>query len=307
MAKYVKTTLFFLILAFLFFFLVGCDRDERLARVGKIEIKASEVDAIVSRLKAEHPTFFEREGFEDEVRKKVFEGLITGALIESNLDYLGLKVKREEVDAEVQKYKRFYGKKFPQVLKEFGFTEKSFRYIVFRSVLFRKALKLVERNIKPVTEKEMKDYYRSHQKDFVIKPLYRVFLAEISSEKDVKRIEEKVKNKVDAYRIALEFDLQPYQGFFDFDTGWKRKSDLPAPLMKRIVKLKPGQTALPFKVGDKWFLVKLISKKEKGVRSFSEVKNYINNLLFQHHKEEAWRDLIKKLKMRTRVEIYRQM
>lgn len=307
MVKNLKTILFFLILSSLFFLLAGCQKDERLAKVGKIEIKASEVEAIVNRLKAEHAAFFERKGFEEEVRKKVFEGLIVGALIENNLDYLGLEVKKEEVDAEVRKYKSFYGKRFAKALKDFGFTERSFRYAVFRNILFRKALKMVEKEIKPVSEKEMKDYYQKNKKDFAVKPVYRIFLAGIASKKDAQKIEKKVTKKVDAYQIALEFNLQPFQGFPDFDTGWKKESELPGAVVKEIVKLKPGQTALPFKVDNKWCLVKLISKKEKGIKTFSEVKTYINNLLYQRHKEQAWEELVKKLKKRTKVQIYQEI
>lgn len=307
MVKNLKATLFFLILACLLSLLVGCYKDERLAKVGKIEIKTSEVEAVVNRLKAEHAGFFERKGFEEEVRKKVFEGLIVGALIENNLDYLGLEIKREEVDAEVEKYKKFYGKKFTETLKKSGFTEKSFRYAAFRSILFRKALQMVEKEIKPVSDKEIKDYYHEHQKDFMVKPQYRIFLAEITSKKDAQKIEKKVKKKVDAYQIALEFNLQPFPGFLDFDTGWKKQTELPGAIVRKIVKLEPGQTAVPFKVNDKWCLVKLIDKKDKGWKPFSETKTYINNLLYQRHKEQAWKELVKKLKKRTKIQIYQKI
>lgn len=307
MVKKIRAILLFLTLSILLTLFLGCRQDQRLATVGRIEIRASEVDSIVNRLKAEHPGFFEQKDFEREVRKKVLKGLITGALIENNLEFLGLEVKKEEIDAEAEKYKRFYGRKFTKVLEDFGFTEKSFRYAIFRSILFRKALKMVEKEVKPVTEEEMKEYYQKHRQDFEIKPLYRAFLAEIGSGKEAQRIGKKVKKKMDAYQIALEFNLQPFEGFSEFDTGFKTESDFPLPIARRLARLKPGQTAMPFRVNNKWCLVKLISKKEKGVKSFSEVKNYINNLLYQRHKEQAWVRLIKRLEKRTPVQIYQKI
>lgn len=307
MVKKFEATLLLLTFLSALVFLAGCQRSDLLAKVGKVEIKASEVEAIVNRLKSENPGFFEREGFEREVKKKVFEGLIIGALIENNQDYLGLKVTSEEIEAEVKKYKKFYGKKFPEALKNFGFTEKGFRYAVFRSLLFRKAVKLVEKDIKPVTEEEIRAYYEEHKKNFIANPKYRLLLAKVPSSRQAEKIRKKIKEKADFNQLAFQFNLTPLDGYGDFDTGWRGKSELPLEVYKKVEKLKPGQMAGPFKVEKEWVLAKLIDKKEKRLRPFSEVKNYINNLLYQRHKGEAWERLVKKLTKRTKVEIYQKI
>ncbi len=308
MVKKSNVARLFLILVIPGLFLAGCQRSDLLAKVGKIEIKTSEVETIVNRLKAEHPGFFERRGFEEEVRKKVIKGLITGALIENNLDYLGLKVTDQEIKAEINKYKKFYGKKFSRALKNFGFTEEGFRYSVFRSLLFRKAIKLVEKDIKPVTSEEVEAYYQKHKDDFVVEPRYRLLLAQISSSQKAKKVEKELKKKkADFPQLVSQFNLCPLKNQDDFDTGWKEKSELPLAVYKKVEKLKVGQVLTPFKIGEDWCLVKLIDKEEKRLRPFAEVKDYINNLLYQRHKEEAWGRLIKKLEKRTPVKSYQKI
>ena len=105
-----------------------------------------------------------------EARKEALDYLVNQELIVQEGKKAGLVPKDAEVDAELAKIKQRFPTEdaFAQVLKQQGLTEKTLRGLIERGMIAKKVLDIkIKPMAKPVTDKDVADYYQENKKEFV--------------------------------------------------------------------------------------------------------------------------------------------
>ncbi len=179
-----------------------------------------------------------------EARKEALDYLVNQELIVQEGKKAGLVPKDAEVDAEVAKIKQRFPTEdaFTQVLKQQGLTEKVLSGLIERGMIAKKVLDTkIKPTAKPVTDKDIADYYEGHKEEFVEpeKASARHILFKLSPDSsDEEKTEAKEK---------LQGILKEARGGADFAELAKQHSECPsAPQGGDLGYFGRGQMVKPF-------------------------------------------------------------
>jgi len=157
---------------------------------------------------------------------------------------------------------------------------------------------------------EVVNYYRQNQDEFMVPTTFELKAIYLS---DTGRIEEELRGK----REEILGKLEAGEGFEDLakkysegpyrETGGElgsiEKGTLEKTLEEGVDNLEIGEVSPWVHTSNGWYLLKLIDKKEEHVKSFDEVREEIENKIFQKKREEKTIKYIEELKEKSYIEI----
>jgi len=294
-----------LLLASFFMLLVfGCGEPKVAAVVNGKEIYTKDVNEIFEGVKKDHSLFFRgKEGkeFSTRAKREILEGFIENILIEENADKIGVKVGKKDIDEEIKKYERMFGKEnFDKQLKKMGWSEKRLREEVRKSLLVRKVEEKVKSRVK-VSAKEIEDFYEKNKDRFRELPQVEIALIILDNKEVALEVKKKVQKGEDFLKLA---------GTYSVDKGsrgrflWKKEGEIPEPVFKEAFSLKKGEVSKIVEADGKFYLLKLKKKKKESYRPFREVRKSIEEELLYKKRLETWERWLEKLKKEAEIEIY---
>lgn len=163
-----------------------------------------------------------------------------------------------------------------------------------------------------VTPEEILQYYRSHIDEFRLPEQVRVAIITIQraddptgaseADKRAAALEEKLAQGADFSELAKEFSDDAWSDSGG-DRGWLQPDDLRPALADAVRQLKPGETSNMIKTTDSYYLIKLLGRREAGIKPLDQAYDQIRNQLRKQKMNRAYENLIKRLRNRYYVEV----
>ena len=263
------------------------------------------------------PSVMEK-GEQEEFQKQILFQMIDQKLMDIQTKRLGVQIPSEEVDKAVARLKEDQGLTSPEdfsraLLKE-GLSEVEFKNKIKEQIL---RFKLISREIGSkiiIPENRIKEYFENNKTKFQNKEgvhLANIFLPiaektppeeRLKEKKKIEEIWERLKKGEDFAGLARQFSKDPSaaqggdMGIFAFE-------EIDPSLREVISSLKPGEFSPVIQSPNGWQIVKLISIKGAKETSFDEVKNRIQEQLFQEEVDKRFSQWLQKLKDRSYIQV----
>lgn len=144
-----------------------------------------------------------------------------------------------------------------------------------------------------VTEEEIRNYYKKNYEKF------RLDLIELKSEKEAEEVSRLLHEGGNFEELARKYSLQSSQK----DSGeivLTRRAVLPE-FEKVISALHPEEVSDVVKVGDRWYIVKLLGREEATEKEFQHVKGSIERSVRKQKEQERGDEYLKFLRERAAI------
>ena len=252
-----------------------------------------------------------------EIKRKVLDRLIDNKLIEQETKKMGIVVSEKETNnalENIQKENSISRKELVEKLESKGLSLEKYKEQVRHGM---EKMMLINREIKSrviVNENELKKYYTENMESFKIVTEVRIqhiFLpippnADEAKIKDVyekaRELLVKLDNKEDFGKLAKMYSQEPstdLQG----DMGWFKRGEVTPFLEKIVFSLKVGEISGIIRSGLGLHILKLMDRKEGGVRPFEEVKDEIRDTIYTKKVEKEFKEWFEGLRKRSFVKV----
>lgn len=253
-----------------------------------------------------------------EIQKQLLFQMIDHKLVDMQVKKLGLQVMAEEIDKALNRIKQEQGwnspEEFNAALAKQGLTEKEFKEKIKDQIL---RFKLITREIgsKVIISKErIQEYYQKNKDQF--QRTEGVHLAHIllrtgedtspeelaAQKKKAQEIWERLKKGEDFAELARTFsqDASAAQGG---DLGVFKLTEIDASLREAIAPLKPGEISPVIQSPQGLQIVKLIDRQEGKAFTLDEVKDRIQDHLYQAEIDQRFNQWLQQLKDRSYIQV----
>ena len=290
-----------------------------IAKVNGDIITLHELNASMKRLigfNTEDLKLKDRENY-NEVRRTVLDNLINEKITEQQIVRLGIEVTKNDVEEAIEKLKsenHLTQEELVHSLELEGFTFEEYKEKIKREI---ERFRLINYEVKSkivITEDEVKEYYQKHKEEYAeaceVK-LARFFL-KVQNPNDKQEIarlktlgDEILRSLKEGYsfsELAKTYSQGP-AGPEGGDLGWIKLGHLEPTLREKITRLSPGDhTGLDFTTSGLQ-IIKLVDKKEGGVKPFEEVRDAIYSKLFKEKVEERYAQWLEELRKRSFIKV----
>ena len=252
-----------------------------------------------------------------EIKRKVLDRLIDNKLIEQETKKMGIVVSEKEIDnalENIQKENSISRKELVEKLESKGLSLEKYKEQIRRGM---EKMMLVNREIKSrvvVNEDELKKYYTENMDFFKIVTEVRIqhILLPVPPNADEAKIKDayekardllvKLSNKEDFGKLAKMYS-QDTSSDSGGDMGWFKRGEVTPFLEKVVFSLKVGEVSDIIRSGLGLHIVKLMDRKEKGVRPFEEVKDEIKDTIYAKKVEKEFKEWFEGLRKRSFVKV----
>ncbi|MCX7916618.1 MAG: peptidyl-prolyl cis-trans isomerase [bacterium] len=155
-----------------------------------------------------------------------------------------------------------------------------------------------------ITDEEISNYYNTHLNEFIIPEKVQISEIVVSSK-------EKADEILNRLRLGESFEKIAETESISFtkekrgEIGWIEVEKLNPEVASLISQLKPGEIlANIIKTEMGYHIIKLTGRTEKRILTLNEATPMIKNLLLSQKKKKEVEDLMKKLKEKSKIEIY---
>jgi len=154
-----------------------------------------------------------------------------------------------------------------------------------------------------ISDKTLKDYYSSHQKDFMTPARFRIQQITVKSMDDAEDILKSLKDGADFAWLAKSksIDSAASKGG---DAGWFSEPQLQEPVRKVIGNLKIGELSPIVKADSDYMVVRLQEKAEGVVEEFDKVKDAVYSAYMEDQVNNLVDKYVSELKTDAQIEIY---
>jgi len=167
----------------------------------------------------------------------------------------------------------------------------------------------VSRNI-VINDTEVVGYYKTHQDEFIEPPEYTlkaVYIAESGkSEEEIRNkkveVEEKIAAGEDFAAVSGQFSEGPEKDS-EGDLGTFKAGEMEKILEESVKNLDIGGVTPWIAFREGWFLLKLVDRRDRRLREFDEVREEIEQILFEDQKQKKLDEYMVDLKQRSFIKI----
>lgn len=233
----------------------------------------------------------------------------------------GVFVSQQEVLSAIEDLKRKGSFKsdqeFEETLKKEGSSLEGYKRELAEQLTL---IKLINREISSkitLNEKEMEEYYSSHKERFSLPEEIRIGSIHIPTKSSdsiesvesirgaqniMKDILADLKNNVSFTDIKKRYS-EPLQVYVNDDMGYIKKGDLLKELDRVAFSLAEGDVSDLIETPGGLYIIKVWEKRKTGFMSFQDVKDVVENLLFQEKSERMYQEWLYEIKSSAYIEI----
>jgi len=252
-----------------------------------------------------------------QLRKKVLDDLISQELAVQEGKKAGLEPQQEQIDTEFGKIKNRFPSQdaFEQVMKKQNMTEERLREIIGRAFIVKNVLEAkIEPLAKPVTDKDVADYYQTHKGEFTEPEEIRArhILIKLSSEasdeektyskKEMQAILEEAKSGADFAELAKKHSQCP-SAIRGGDLGYFARGDMVKPFEETAFALEPEQISDIVETEYGYHIIRLEDKKPGRQLELEEVSEEIKKELHDKEMDIALQTWLKPLREKADIKI----
>jgi len=294
--------------------------DRIVAVVNDEPVTQSELDALLIPIYEQYRSVYSGQEFVEkmnEARLNILNQLIEDRLIAQESKRLGVKVTEEEVSAQIEEVKRKFQSQdaFKAFLTQQGISLENLRKRYKEQIAIRKLHHFEVRQKVVVSPLEIEQYYESHLDDFTEKEKLKVKTIMIKKKEkkdDVSTIDEaqmmmeKIVAQLKEGAQFSELAKQYSEGMHAEEggsLGFIKRGEMIVEFDDVLFDLSVGELSpiLETDIGYHIFFVE--AKQEKKVRSLSENKDEIQNIIFRTKSKERFEKWMKELKENAYISI----
>ena len=260
----------------------------------------------LKRLNNENVPPEEKEKIIKDIEKKVLESWIEDTIVQQEAKKYGISVSDEEVKNYIKNEIRALGgeKAFKKFLKDEGLSFKEYKEKIKKRLLAIKFVQLQVHQKVLITDQDLKEAYQEYVKRFksmnVSGYKYVISILKSRDENIIKKayiLLKSGKNLEDVAKVlSNKVKFIPEVSYF--------KKDLSKEVLDILDKLNKGEISSPIKIGDNYFIIKLLNKGKVNPLPFSQVKKHLYQELFQKEAQKFVQKLIEELKEKRYVKIF---
>jgi foldase protein PrsA len=242
-----------------------------------------------------------------------WQGIFQTATKSEIIDKLFLKAARSgkmEIEPEKletfidEKMNRFGKEKFQEILgiKNTATDQEVKEFVKEKMLIEKYRSKLVE-NI-TIEDKEVKEYYEEN-KDTLSRP-DRVHVELLAMDKavDADALFKRIKKGEDFEKVARE-DGNNETSSIERRFKWTNYNVLPESIRPKLKEGKTGDILEPFLINDKYYILKILEKRQAGKAGFDEVKNSIRKSYLQRKQQRIIDKWYEEAKNNSKIEFVR--
>ncbi|MFZ3138934.1 MAG: peptidyl-prolyl cis-trans isomerase [Thermodesulfovibrionales bacterium] len=166
-------------------------------------------------------------------------------------------------------------------------------YILRESVVILHDEEIVQKVF--ITEEEIKDYYKRNYERFTLG------IIEISLEEKAIEILEQIKNGKNFKELAQKYSTYPSKK--DESEVVFTRGSLSTEIQKAVSPLKPDEVSDIIKLSEKFYIVKLMSRKEAPDEEFEKVKGSLQKAIRKQREKERSDEYLKYLREKANIKI----
>lgn len=160
-------------------------------------------------------------------------------------------------------------------------------------------LDITGRNAAKCTEEEAKQFYDNNDTLFKIPNTYHLMQIILPKESEAKDVIKKLKSGKLDWDEAIK-NYPGITGMASGDAGWAAENRLVPEYKDKIISIKTGDIDGPFKIGEGYFVIKMVEKEKARDLTFEESKDRIIQVIGQQRARGAVEELKSKLWMQSK-------
>jgi len=282
------------------------DNKTVVAKVSGKEILKEEFNKMFDIFKTQYEQQFGTEVWDQEVegrkfgdvaREKLLDMLIDEKLQMEKAAELGIAATDDEVNAEIENARKYFDteEKFNEFLKGQGIDLEYFKKSVKKELTINKLVDKLTENI-TVTEEELKNYYDTHQDEFMSVKASHILL---DTKEEAEKMLTRVKAGENFAELAKQFSKDPSAKENSGDLDYFRHGDMVEPFEKAAFALKPGEISEIVQTDFGFHIIKVEdSKRDK----FEDVKEMLKGKLLYEKKGSEYEKLLEEMRKNAEIE-----
>lgn len=254
----------------------------------------------------------------DAVDETLLKKLVEERVILHEAQRKGIEATEKEISKGLEEFKEQNGlssEDLEQLFKEEGVSLNDYRKRMKDKVM---VVKIIQNEVDAkvvVSDKEIKDFYATHRKDFVCIPerveLKAIFLkladnASVTEITDLKRrslkISDLLKEGENFEKLVEEYSDEPLRSQGGLLGKFTRGALLP-PLDKKAFSMKKGEISEPVWVRDGVYILLFVNNSKESYKPFEEAREDIYNNLYKSKRDKLFNEWEKKLWEKASVTI----
>ncbi|MDA8433772.1 MAG: SurA N-terminal domain-containing protein [Nitrospiraceae bacterium] len=238
----------------------------------------------------------------ERLKRAVLAQLVDERLVLDEAAKRGIRVPDDEVNAEVDSVREKMGSgPFQKMLDASGENIRGYQKRTQERMIAARFVEGLEKE-SPVTEEEIRDYYRSSPKPFITPARMLVKMVEMGSEEDALRaLKEMRAEKMDFDEAAGRLRAEGKATVIDY--GWVSADFFSPEISSGLMNLGAGQYGGPYKGVSGYYLVRVKERQPERIAAFDEVRDEIRKVLTQQRKAEAYAAWLEGARKHSAIEI----
>ena len=247
-----------------------------------------------------------------ELQQQILEQVIVEALLASQAQRLGLSASESEIRAVLERMKQenniISDEELSRQLEQMGTSISELRREIRAGILQRKVIEREISSMIILTENDTVNYYNSHQEEFTTQAEVRIrqllFLKEGKDEELVKMEALTTRKSINTTEDFINV-IQSYSGDpnADGDLGYFKQGELKKELEEVAFSLDVGQISEVIETTEGCYIIQVIDKKPPQRASLEEVREEIQNRLWNEKFQSAYQEYMEQLRKSNYVEI----
>jgi peptidyl-prolyl cis-trans isomerase SurA len=251
------------------------------------------------------------------LRRRVLDMLVDERLMLNQAQQLKLGVTSEEIDRaleEIRKQNNVELDDLIKALRQQGMTLAQYRQDLRKQILRLKVVNAAVRSRISVSDEEVKNYYeqrvrRSGTQRTVRASHIFVGIPEDASPKDVERkrrqagdLVERARAGEDFAKLARAHSEDPATKEEGGDLGYFTRGSLPAAVEEIVFNMDIGEVRGPIRAARGFHVIKLLARKDEGVKPLKEIKEQLRQQLYAQEMEKATKAWLQEIRKKAHVE-----
>lgn len=246
------------------------------------------------------------------LQQQILEQAITEALLSSQAQRLGLSASESEIRAVLERMKKenniISDEELNRQLEGMGTNISELRRDIRAGIVQRKVIEREVTSTIILTENDIVSYYNSHQEEFTQKAEARIrqllFLKEAKDEELVKMealtTRQSINTTEDFIKVIRSYSGDPNA---DGDLGYFKQGELKKELEEVAFSLEVGQISEVIETTEGYYIIQLIDKKPPQRAPLEEVREEIQNSLWNERFQSGYQEYMELLRKANYVEI----
>jgi len=165
--------------------------------------------------------------------------------------------------------------------------------------------KEIEEKVK-VSDKDVRDYYEAHKKDFTANNQVRASHILVKTEEEAKGIVEQLKKGADFAKIARAKSIDAGSAKNGGDLGFFSRGQMVPEFENAAFSLKAGEVSPPVRTQYGYHIIKVTERKEGNVVEFEKIKGLLTQRLTAEKQKEVFDSYINNLRNSYKVDINKE-